>query len=587
MKIRLFIFIGILFLVGCATPSSPQGGPQDKNSPITKTYQPDILSKNFNQKDISISFDEWVQISNLKQNLIISPPITPEPIITAKKNELKIHFKAPLDSNTTYSIFFGDAVKDNNEGNVINNLTYVFSTGDYIDSLSISGNVFSLDGQTIPENTFIELYTDSKDSVITKERPKYIYKVNKDGSFKLDYLPKDTFQLFVLNDLNTNYLYDLPTEWIGKLGQLISLDSIIKNVQVPISLPEVENYKVMNFNSTLLDHKVTIELNKELNPQKDTISLRNLSTGKIIPFVSKFSSKKFTFLIINDSSSTSCELSINHQIIDTLKLKRPLKVSENSVFLPIGQIDLKDSILSAFDNQHFHFISSIPIKNIDTSKILLISNQDSNFVSNIEFDSSSFGFSLNINLTEKYSGHLIFLDSALQFVTKQFSKQVSYPIKYSSKEEFGDLKLNVHLPSSDSSYIIRVFHSNNRLEFETTVKGDTSYQYIIPSTLSGDYFVEVIEDINNSATWNGSSFWNSTPPERVFRSEKYSIKPNWENEYQVKVQFDKKQLPTQIMNILDIISLPPKSNNTSTSNQESFNTMSSPQISTGLNKRSE
>jgi hypothetical protein len=105
--------------------------------------------------------------------------------------------------------------------------------------------------------------------------------------------------------------------------------------------------------------------------------------------------------------------------------------------------------------------------------------------------------------------------------------------------------------------------------------------------LSGDYFVEVIEDINNSATWNGSSFWNSQSPERVFRSEKYSIKPNWENEYQVKVQFDKKQLPTQIMNILDIISLPPKSNNTSTSNQESFNTMSSPQISTGLNKRSE
>ena len=299
MLTRIFISLVLLTLVGCATPSTPQGGPQDKDAPNITSYQPEFLTTKFNQKDISLTFDEWVQVANVKQNVIISPPITPEPIITAKKNELKIHFKEPLDSNTTYSIFFGDAVKDNNEGNLIDNLKYVFSTGDYIDSLSISGKVVSLDGQAIPENTFIELYTSRFDSIITQERPKYIFKLAKDGIFKLDYLPKDTFYLFVLNDLNSNYLYDLPTEWIGKFNQAIILDSNIQNIEIPISLPESEKYKVLSFNSTLLDQKVTIELNKELNPQKDTISLKNLSTGKIIPFDQKFTSKKFTFLNVN------------------------------------------------------------------------------------------------------------------------------------------------------------------------------------------------------------------------------------------------------------------------------------------------
>lgn len=576
MKARFYLFFTVLLLIRCATPSTPQGGPQDKEAPNIKTYQPEFLNKNFKEKDISIDFDEWVQISNVKQNVIISPPIVPEPTIIAKKNELKIHFKAPLDSNTTYSIFFGGAVKDNNEGNLVENLSYVFSTGDYIDSLSISGKVITLDGQAIPENTFIELYSASNDSIITKERPKYIYKITKDGTFKLDYLPKDSFRLFVLNDLNTNYLYDLPTEWIGKLDQVIILDSIVQNIQIPISLPESEKYILMNFNSTLLDQKVTIELNKELNPQKDTISLKILSSGKILPFEQKFSSKKFSYLILSDSISTTCELSINSIIIDTLRLKQPSKSLENSLFLPKVQMDQKDSILSALNNQSFQFISSVPVYNIDTSKILLLSNSDTTFISSIDFDSSRFGFSLNLSLSEKYNGKLVFLDSAIKFSTHQFSKNISYPVKYTFKEEYGNLQLSIHLPSADTSYIIRVFHSNNRLAYENTILGDTIFNYIIPPSLSGDYFVEVIEDLNQSATWNGSSFWKSLAPERVYRSEKYSIKPNWDNEYKVEVRFDIKQLPTPIINILELLTNPQKSN---TVNPNSSNQLSSPNSS--------
>lgn len=584
MKSCFYIFFALLFLSSCATPSSPQGGPQDKNAPNVKTYQPEFLTKNFNQKDITITFDEWIQIANIKQNVIISPAISPEPKIIAKKNELKIHFKEPLDSNTTYSIFFGAAVKDNNEGNLIENLTYVFSTGDYIDSLAISGKVVSLDGSSIPENTFIELYTSSFDSIITQERPKYIFKISKDGNFKIDYLPQDTFYLFVLNDLNTNYLYDLPTEWIGKFPEAVFLDSNVQNLEVPISLPESETFKVLNFNNTLLDQKVTIELNKELNPQKDTISLKNLGTGKTLPFYQDFTSKKFTFLTLTDSTSATYELSINNTVLDTIKLKQPLQPSENLLFLPVGQIDVKDSILRALDNQDFQFISTLPVYNIDTSKILLISNQDSNFVSSIKFDSTNFNFSLNISLPENFYGKLVFLDSALKFSLGQFSKNKSYPIKFSTKEEYGQLQFNIHLPTLDAAYIIRVFHANNRLEYETTILGDTVFQYIIPSKLSGDYFVEVIEDLNYSATWNGSSFWKSLPPERVYRSEKFSIRPNWENEHKIDVRFDTKQLPTQILNLLDILTTKPKESTTKSNSTETNSSPIIPQNNPGMRR---
>lgn len=553
MKFIIYYIFIVFLLVSCATPGAPQGGPQDKNPPIVKLYEPDNLTINFSKKDVSIFFDEWIQIANLKQQLIISPPINPDPVITAKKNELKIHFKEALDSNTTYSIFFGDAVKDNNEGNIANNLSYVFSTGDYIDSLSISGKVVTLDGSALPANTFVELYKFAEDSVITKERPRYIYKISTDGTFKLNYLPNDTFKLFVLNDLNTNYIYDLPTEWVGKYDSMIVLEQPIENIELPIVLPESENYKVFSFNNTLVNRIVTIELNKELNPQKDTILLKILSSGNVYPLEQHYTSNIFQYFILSDSLSVNCELSINGTVIDTMKLRRPQESSEKQIFLPKVQMNEKDSILSAFNNANFEFYSNVPVEKVDKEKIFIVSEEDTVGIDSISVQDDIWGFTIHYPIKETFKGRLVFGDSSVLFRTGKYADTIDYPIRHAPSNEYGQLTFDIQLPSVDTSYLLRVFNKSGLMIYETSVKGDSTYSYVLNNIKTGDFFVEAIKDINESATWNGASFWSSRPPEKVFKSESYTVKPNWEDVYEIKINFQKQQLPTKSVNWLELM----------------------------------
>ncbi len=573
---RVACYILLLILaVRCATPGTPQGGPQDKTPPVAKAYNPENLTKNFSQKNITITFDEWIQVANLKQQLIISPPINPEPGIIAKKNQLLIHFKENLDSNTTYSIFFGDAVRDNNEANIVNNLSYVFSTGDYIDSMYVGGKVITLDGTQIPANTFVELYKYSEDSVITKERPKYIYKVGTDGTFKLNYLPTDTFKLFVLNDLNTNYLYDLPTEWVGKFDSMLILTQPVENITLPIVLPESADFKVTAFNNTLANNIVTIELNKELNPQKDTILLKNLSLGNIYPLHPEFTNRFFNFFVSTDSLSISCELSINGRILDTMRLRKPSVAPESELFRPMAQLTQKDSILSALNNADFEFISNVPVEKIDKEKIFLISGEDTLKIDSASIQEKTWGFSIHQPLKESFNGTLIFSDSAVLYKTGKFADTTKYQMKYSIPAEYGHMAFQISFPSADTAYLLRVLHKNGKIRFETQIKGDTAYTYNFPPMNAGEYYIEVIEDLNQSATWNGASFWESRPPEKVYKSESYTVKPNWEDTYEIKVRFDKQQIPTKPVNIIELMKNP-ASTATQTESQKSPNSNTGP-----------
>jgi|GEM_PF-1642312 len=542
--LKYIFFIALLpLIVACATPGSPQGGPQDKTPPKAEAYDPPYLSKNFSAKNINILFDEWIQVLNPKQQIIISPPIDPLPEFIARKNELLIKFKNALQPNTTYSIFFGESVKDNNEGNLATNLRYVFSTGDYIDSLSISGKVRTLDGKPIPENTYVQLYSSKDDSVIVKEKPSYIYKVSKEGNFTIEYLPHDTFKLFVLNDLNTNYLYDLPTEWIGKYKKDIILDSNVSNLELPIILPESDDYKILDFNSTLNNNFLSIKLNKYYNPSKDTILLQNLNPGMLIKYPSYYTTDKVNYFILSDSNSINCVLYFNGNIIDTLRLRRPPVAAQNAVFKPTGQATEKDSILSALENSPFSFSSSLPVKSIDSSRILVMQGEDTIKGYTVTVSDSIWGIDVRVELKPKLTYQLIFSDSAILYQNGLYSDSTGFLLEKGVPDHYGSFSFNIRLPSADTSYLVSVRTESGIRIFETIVRGDTLLKYRSPSLKGGSYLVEVVEDLNNSGTWNGAAFWNFRAPEKVFRSEAYAVKPNWENEYDIQVTFNREQVP--------------------------------------------
>ena len=158
-------------IFSCAQITAPTGGKKDTVPPFISASSPPNYTTNFQKNEIKVEFDEWIQpFTNPKTQVIISPEIEPFPEIEIARNELSIKLKDQLQPNTTYSLFFGDNIKDNNEGNVFSNYKYIFSTGNFIDSLKIKGAVnTSLD--KIPDNTFLLLYKEKEDSAFMKKRP--------------------------------------------------------------------------------------------------------------------------------------------------------------------------------------------------------------------------------------------------------------------------------------------------------------------------------------------------------------------------------------------------------------------------------
>jgi hypothetical protein len=189
-----------LVQTGCANMVPPSGGPRDSLPPRLVEVRPADSSRNFAGKRIVIEFDEFVQVDNVQENLLVSPVPKINPIIDSKLRTVTITIKDTLQPNTTYTIDFGNAIKDINEGNILKNYAYMFSTGPSIDSLKITGKVIIAENGKTDSTLIVMLHTDFDDSAVIKEKPRYIARVNPDGSFAFHNLPTGSFALYALKD---------------------------------------------------------------------------------------------------------------------------------------------------------------------------------------------------------------------------------------------------------------------------------------------------------------------------------------------------------------------------------------------------
>jgi hypothetical protein len=216
MRIRVFIsfialsvviFISLFGAPGCANIVPPAGGDRDSLPPTLIRSNPADSTRNFQGNKVSLTFDEYIQIDNFQQNVLLSPVPKSTPTATYKLNTLSVRFRDTLEPNTTYTINFGDAIKDVNEGNVMKNFTYVFSTGPAIDSLSLNGNVVLAESGKVDTTLIVMLHRSSDDSAVYKERPRYMARLNGKGAFTFRNLPPGTFYLYALKDEGRSMRY--------------------------------------------------------------------------------------------------------------------------------------------------------------------------------------------------------------------------------------------------------------------------------------------------------------------------------------------------------------------------------------------
>jgi len=241
--ILLFLFVIhslVIFISGCAQMAFPTGGDRDSLAPVLIKATPQNKTIHFSGNKITLSFDEYIELQDLQNNLVVSPLPVKNPTINSNLKTINIRLRDSLQPNTTYSIQFGNAIKDNNEGNVYHNLSYVFSTGEHIDSLTLSGNVTLAETGGIDSTLLVLLYKDLDDSAVIKSKPDYIARLNKRGEFLFQYLPAGKYNVFALKDGDGGKTYNSKSELFAFLNEPIIISAGNSPVQLFASSLEKE-----------------------------------------------------------------------------------------------------------------------------------------------------------------------------------------------------------------------------------------------------------------------------------------------------------------------------------------------------------
>lgn len=286
--IALLILVGQMLLFSCANIIPPGGGPRDTIAPRLIMANPKDSSKNVISQNITLTFDEYVELQGVNENLVIQPYPKNTPLVDYKLRNVTVKLKDSLEKNTTYAINFGNSIKDVNEGNLAKELTYVFSTGNQIDGNQYQGSVILAESGKTDSTLIVVLHNILEDSSIKKNRPRYMTKLDGKGNFRFKYLPDGRFNVFVLpNDFTKKY--DDSTKTFAFLDAPI----LISGSSRTDTLYAFQEYKKIDKSNTSSNNN-TAKLNERKSEDKRlkyTASLDNGQQDLLNPLVLTFNRK--------------------------------------------------------------------------------------------------------------------------------------------------------------------------------------------------------------------------------------------------------------------------------------------------------
>ena len=212
----------VLFLASCANRGQgPQGGPRDTIPPLVVEETPLNGTLLFKAKEIVVHFDEYIQLDDIQKNVMISPPQQSAPEVKAIGKRLTVVFQEDLQDSTTYTIDFGAAICDYNEKTPLQGYVYSFSTGDYIDSLAVSGWVYDAATLNPVPNVLVGIHRNPEDSAFSTLPFARITRTNELGMFTIHNIQPGTYRIYALNDISRDFLYQ-PGEGLAFGDSLIT-----------------------------------------------------------------------------------------------------------------------------------------------------------------------------------------------------------------------------------------------------------------------------------------------------------------------------------------------------------------------------
>lgn len=530
-KIELIFLSLLLVLYGCASIQSPTGGPRDKQPPKVVEATPKNMTTRFKAQNIKIKFDEFIKLNSEFTEISISPAMDKMPSFKARKEILDIKFDQPLDSATTYTINFGKAIGDVNENNILKNYSYVFSTGDLIDSLSISGTVKgSLKKDSLLDATVFILPV-KQDSIFGKKRANIFTSTDSAGNFILKNLREDSYLLYALKEEAPDRIYNSPAELIGFFQDTIHLNKNVADLELNVfqQIPETFSIKERKIEN---DGRILLLFNKPL-PDATVNIIAPTALSKVKKEFELTASNDSAFLWIQDLTFDSLKVSIAAKAkpLDTVQVTRNKRDTYNRA------VTISDNLASGKLKPGGEVVltMSSPVASYDLTKFALL--EDSVSVTGLQIlkDSLStrkykikFPWRSNREYTIKASA------DAFTDIFNNKSKDFTSTLTLDTEENYGTIALAVSVPETGKTYLIQWLNNEDKLLRTDKVTKDTTINYIRYPTAK--YKVRVVYDLNNNEVWDTGSVKQRRQPEPIWNLNKLlTLRPNWDLEEKVVI----------------------------------------------------
>lgn len=524
----------ILFLIlfaSCAKVVPPSGGEKDTTPPQWIGAIPPNESLNFQSESIYLEFDEFIQLNDIQNQLIVSPPLEERPNIRIKKRGVLIELKEKLKPSTTYTFNFGAGVGDFTENNAAQDLIYVISTGDVLDSLQIQGDVIDAYTGLPSEGAKVMFYQDFQDSLPLKEKPYYFGRSNAEGKFKVSNMSEGEYKVFVLQESNSNYIYDDPSsESYAFLEESIASNVPSDSLSTYRFRLSQERDTLQYFQDYYTDSTGFAKLvyfQKPLSP-----------TAKFVDGEGEFEfdlrkNQDTTYFWIAESP-TDQERDVvffdQGKVVDTLSIKHyGVSGEQSQERYQLLLMDEGQKSLRVEDTLRFGF--NRPISSVDTSKFQLL--KDSLEVGG-ELAISGFEVMVKGPFRDGESYDLLFLPEAIQSREGMLLQDtISSKVQFMTSEELGDLNLVLPFETGEND-IIELVKKEGGVVFSEYVDGRSRIQY---SRLKpGVYRFRLFEDKNRNGRWDAAEYFKGIQPEMVYNyQEDIQLRANWEMEIEWKL----------------------------------------------------
>ncbi|HPE40787.1 MAG TPA: Ig-like domain-containing protein [Bacteroidales bacterium] len=526
------LWIGILLFTGCAKIVAPVGGPRDTTPPKVVKETPLNGSVNFNSQTIKITFNEFVTLNNPLENIIFSPPLSQSADYSIKGKSVIITWKDTLSPNTTYSLVFADAIKDYNEGNLLNLYQYAFSTGTQIDTVKLSGTLKNAESRQPEKGVFVFLYNQNTDSLPYTNRPTYLTKTNENGAFTFQNIKQESYKIFALKDINSNLIFDLQNEGIA-----FSNETVIPDTNLIIELAYfIEKDTVQKILTPINQQKgaylipLKIPCDSE-NSIKTTILypeeiLHQVQLNKTMDTISYFFYQEFSDSVVVEVNLSEWDKT---DTLTFLPYKPPFRVGRTKLEPKLNLQTNYNGDLYAPLTLNFSFPIQ-PAHNIETIIIKKGNEQNDTITERFQIDGKLIkSFPIPYTFEPKTGYEILFRDSL--FFGWDGTTNDSLFVKFTTKNErdYGSLTMTYNVPEGEINYVIYLLDETKKVIQQNTISKSQliSYRNLTP----GSYKIKVIVDRNSNGKWDTGSYKNKTQPERILFFEKpISIRAFWDLE---------------------------------------------------------